>query len=118
MYSAEAAVGLLIGHECWLCRSDFVGEFVETGRGLVSDELMAWVDWEAAVTALDSGRLAGSDSEAGVLRITASLAVGLPVDLGDALSGLDAANVVLVAVAVLAANGGDVSVALGEATGW
>jgi hypothetical protein len=40
-----------------------------------------------------------------VLRIAASLAAGAAVDLGDALTGLDEANLTLVAQAVLRAGG-------------
>jgi hypothetical protein len=40
-----------------------------------------------------------------MLRIAASLADGIPVDLRDALSGLDSTNISLVAAAVLHANG-------------
>ena len=31
VYCVEAAVELLIGHAVWLRRSDFVGEFIESG---------------------------------------------------------------------------------------
>lgn len=53
---------------------------------------MAFVDWVAALEALESGRLACSSSEAQVLRIAASIAEGIPVDLRDATCGLDWAN--------------------------
>ena len=66
---------------------------------------MAWVDWQAAVAALDAGRLACAASEAGVLRVAASIAEGVPVDLGRVLVGVDERNVVLVARAVVHASG-------------
>jgi hypothetical protein len=66
---------------------------------------MAWVDWPAAVAALEAGRLPCSPSEGHVLRIAASLAEGVPVDLREAASGLDAANIVLVAQAIVHAAG-------------
>jgi hypothetical protein len=72
---------------------------VELGRGL------ALVDWQAAVRALDAGRLACSGSEAQVLRLAASIAEGVPVDLGAAVTGLDQTNIALVARAVLHAGG-------------
>jgi hypothetical protein len=105
LYCAEAAVELLIGHLVWLLRGDFVDVFVETGEGLMDGTPMAWVGWTAAVAALEAGRLPCSPSESQVLRIAASLADGIPVDLCEAVSGLDVANIVLVARAVLHAAG-------------
>ena len=105
MYADEAAVELLIGHQRWLDRDDFVDGFVETGEGWSDGRPMAWVDWPAAVAALDTGRLVCSGSEAGVLRVAASIAAGGRVDLGDVLAGLDGRNLVLVAAAVLHAGG-------------
>lgn len=105
LYCAEAAAELLIGHQRWLWRSDFVDGFVEWDYGLVCGTEMAFVDWQAAVTALDAGRLACSDSEGQVLRIAASIAVGTSVGLREALSGLDQRNIALVAQAVLHADG-------------
>ena len=67
--------------------------------------MMAVVDWSGAIDAVDSGRLGCSGSEAAVLRIAASLTAGAAVDLGDALTGLDEANLTLVAEAVLRAGG-------------
>jgi hypothetical protein len=105
LYGAEAAVGLLIGHANWLARDDFVDRFVELGRGLVGGTVLALVDWQAAVRALDTGRLGCSGSEARVLRLAASIAEGVPVDLGAAVTGLDQANIGLVVEAVLHAGG-------------
>ena len=105
LYHAEAAVELLIGHKRWLCRSEFVSRFVWVGRALVGGGLLAVVDWPAAVKALAAGGLPCSDSEGRVLRIAASIAAGVPIDLSDCLSTLDSTNVVLVARAVLTAGG-------------
>jgi len=66
---------------------------------------MAAVDWEAAVAALEAGRLPCSGGEGRMLRLAASIAAGVPVDLGGAVSGLDAANAGLAAGAVLHAAG-------------
>jgi hypothetical protein len=96
---------LLIGHRRWLYREDFVDEFIETSRGSVGRAVMAFCDWTAVTAALDAGRLGCSGSEERVLRIAASLIEGIPVDLGEALSGLDEATIVLVAQAVVHANG-------------
>jgi len=66
---------------------------------------MAWVEWEEAVGAVTAGNLGCSSSEAQVSAIAASIAAGVPVDLGDALTGLDDHNVSLVAEAVAHASG-------------
>lgn len=77
---------------------------------------VAWVDWRAAVAALEAGSLPCSHSERQLLRVAASIAEGVPVDLRDALGGLDRPNLVLVAAAVLQAGGHrDVAVRLDQA---
>jgi hypothetical protein len=48
--------------------------------------LMATIDWPAAITALDGGGLPASGGERRVLRLAASLADGIPVDLRDAFT--------------------------------
>ena len=63
------------------------------------------MDWTAAVAALDAGRLACSDGEARMLRIAGSLAEGIPLDLHDAATSLDATNTTLVAQAIRHASG-------------
>jgi hypothetical protein len=100
---AEAAVELLIGHRQWLGNEEFVGQFMDSTTGLNGE--MAWVEWEEAVGAVDAGNLGCSSSEAQVLAIAASIAAGVPVDLGDALTGLDHHNVSLVAEAMAHASG-------------
>jgi hypothetical protein len=105
LYHAVAAVELLIGHRRWLCRDDFVGRFVWVGRGMAGGGLLAVVDWPAAVKVLAVGGLPCSGSEGCGLRIAASIAADVPVDLGSCLSTLDAVDVGLVVRAVLAAGG-------------
>lgn len=97
----EAAVELLVGHRFWLGRVDFVDNYVDTARGLSNPIPMAWVDWPAAITALDTGALVCSSGEAGMLRIAAGLADGVPVNLHDALTSLDDTNLNLIATSVL-----------------
>jgi hypothetical protein len=97
----EAAVDLLIRHNTWLHRSDFVCTCVNVETG---DEVAAFIDWHAAIRALNAGDLPCSTSEASVLRIAAGLG-GVAVDLRAMLGGLDARNIRLVAEAVMHANG-------------
>jgi hypothetical protein len=105
LYCAEAAVRLLICHMGWLLRGDFVDEFIKTETSISDGTPMAFVDWSAAVVALEAGRLPCSSGEAQILRIAASLAEGVPVDLRDAVSGLDRASILLVTQVVLHAAG-------------
>jgi len=105
LLGAEAAVELLIGHGWWLHRAEFLETAVEFGRRMLDGSVMAAVDWQAAVAALDGGRLPCSSSEGQMLRLAASIADGVRVDLGDAVAGLDEGNLVLVAGAVLQAGG-------------
>ncbi len=65
---------------------------------------MAIVDWTAAITMLDSGHLPCS-VERRLLRLIASIADAIPVDLQDALTGADDRNLDLVTAAVRHAGG-------------
>ena len=109
LLAAEAAVELLIGHRLLLYRDDFGEVAVEFGREPFSGQVMVAVDFEAVAGALAAGALAGALPCAGsagrVLRLAASIAAGVPADLGNAVSGLDASSTGLVACAVLHAVG-------------
>ena len=78
---------------------------MEFGRGIADGAVMAAVDWEGAVAALEAGRLPCSGGEGRMLRIAASIGEGVPVDLREAVTGLDENNAVLAAAAVLHAAG-------------
>jgi hypothetical protein len=104
LHCREAAVELLISHACWLRRDDF-HHFVLTARGLIDGTPMALIDWPEAIAALDRGQLPCSGGEGRLLRVAASLAEGIPVDLRDALTGLDSHNAELVCHAVQQATG-------------
>jgi hypothetical protein len=78
---------------------------VEFGQGIVDGAVLAAVDWEAAVAGLEAGRLPCSSSEGQMLRLAASIAGGVRLDLGSVLSGLDERTAWLVAGAVLHACG-------------
>lgn len=101
---AEAAIELLIEQRTWLHRADFVADFIDrlppTDQECADSTPDAFVDWAAATTALEAGHLPCSAGESGLLRIAASLAEGIPVDLRGAVTGLDADNAGLVARAI------------------
>jgi hypothetical protein len=86
-------------------REDFLSRFVRLVPASAADGVLAMVAWRAAVRAVDSGRLSCSDSEAHVLRIAASIAEGVLIDVGACLSTLDDVNVGLVVDAVRLASG-------------
>jgi hypothetical protein len=78
---------------------------VESGREVFSGREMAAVDFAAAAGALEAGVLPCSGGEGRMLRIAASIAEGVPVDLREAVTGLDESNASLAAAAVLHAAG-------------
>ena len=78
---------------------------MEFGREITDGVVLAAVDWEAAVAALETGGLPCSGGEGRVLRLAASIAGGVAVDLGAVLPGLDERNIAGVARAVLHAAG-------------
>jgi hypothetical protein len=105
LHACKAATELLIGQASWLHRPDFVDSFVHTDTAPTDGILISAINWPEAITALETGRLPCSAGERRMLRIAASLAEGFPIDLRDALTGLDSTNINLVATAVLHANG-------------
>jgi len=105
LYCAEAGVELLIGQKSWLGRSDFTGSFIIVTAGLAGPARVAVVGWNAAVAALDGGALPCSSGERRMLHLAASIAGGIPADLGETLTGLDRANIAAAARAVLHAGG-------------
>lgn len=62
---------------------------------------MAHIDWAGAVTGVDVGHLSSSSGETRILRLAASLAGGVPVNLGDAVTGLDHTNIDLLVQVIL-----------------
>ena len=95
----QAGVELLIDHGRFLHRADFRQRFVDvfTNDGLE----LAEINWAKAITAMDRQEFACSGSEARVLRLAASIADGIPVDLREALTGLDTANLNRLTTAIL-----------------
>jgi hypothetical protein len=105
LHCLQAAAELLIGHAVWLQREDFLRHFVHSIPGPAGGAPMAAINWPEAITGLAQGHLPCSGSERRMLRIAASLADGIPVDLRDALTGLDGRNTELVRDAVTRATG-------------
>lgn len=100
----EAAAGLIIGHGTFLHRDDFI-RHIETAACISDGTPMAWIDWDAVITALDCGRLPASGGETRIVSIAASLAAGHPVSLRDAIPGLDRRSLELVTTAIRHAGG-------------
>jgi hypothetical protein len=65
----------------------------------------AAIDCEAAIGDLDIGELPSSAGEKRMLRLAASLADQAPVNLGDAITGIDECNLRILIRAVLHAAG-------------
>lgn len=105
LYCSEAGTGLLIEHGTYLHRDDFAGFIWEGTCTADGTTPMASIDWEAAITALDAGDLPSSSGERSVLRLAASIAAGIPVDLRDTITSLDDRNLEFLLAAVRHAGG-------------
>ncbi|MGH3161476.1 MAG: hypothetical protein ACRDOC_06300 [Streptosporangiaceae bacterium] len=106
LYPLEAGVALLAANGTFLRRDDFTSRFITTGTS-ISDgtTLMATIDWDAATAALHAGELPCSGGERRLLQLSSSLAGGTPVDLRDAVTGLDDGNIARLVTAILHASG-------------
>ena len=103
--SDSAAAELICAHHTWLTRTEFVTGYIHAGTR-TDGHPYAYIDWERAVTALDTRNLSCSPSEAGILRIAASLGDHhIPVHLARVLGTLDHTNITLVTTAITRANG-------------
>jgi hypothetical protein len=103
LYCAEAAAELLIA-QSWLHRADFTSQFVHLHRSLPDGQPMAIIDWPAVITAMRTS-LPSCGGEQRMLKLTASLADGIPVDLRDTIAGIDDHNVQLLITAIRYASG-------------
>ena len=88
------------------CTRDDFASFVHTGTS-ISDgtTLMAWIDWDAALTALHDGQIPVCSGEQRILQLAASIADGTPVSLRQAIPGLDNRNLKLLITAIRHAAG-------------
>jgi len=105
LHPEEAGTDLLIGHGGILPRDDFA-RFVHTGTS-ISDgtTLMAWIDWDAALTALHDGQIPVCSGEQRILQLAASIADGTLVSLRQTIPGLDNRNLKLLITAIRHAAG-------------
>ena len=100
LYPDEAGTELLIRHGGILLRDDFA-RYVHTGTSISDGTLLAWIDWDAAVSALYHGQLPLSGGEQRILTLAASTLACLR----DALPGLDNQNLELLVTAIRHAAG-------------
>jgi len=92
LYREEGAVGLLIAHDVWPRRGDFLRACVEVDDdGWTRDGVatLASVDWDAARLLAGSVPASG---EVAVLHVAVAIAVD---DLGGQVTSLDAGNLAL-----------------------
>jgi transposase len=105
LHPEEAGTELLIGHGGILHRDDFAS-FVHTGTSISDDTtLMAWIDWDAALTALHDGQIPVCSGEQRILQLAASIADGTLVSLRQAIPGLDNRDLKLLITAIRHAAG-------------
>lgn len=105
LYALEAGTRMILAHGTWPAREDFRC-FVHVADSIADPGTeLASIDWEAAITALDAGEFPSSSGEKRMLRLAASLAGDIPVQLGDAVTGIDDRNVDLLVAAILHAAG-------------
>lgn len=104
-YPLEAGTELLISHGTFLHRPDFTSRFITTSTSISDGTLMAAIDWDTAVAAIDVGELPCSGGERRILQLAASLAAGTPVDLQDTVTGLDHDNTARLLTAIRHAAG-------------
>jgi hypothetical protein len=105
LYPLEAGVGLLIANGTFLHRDDFTSRFILHSTSTGENAQMAAVDWDAATAALAAGELPCSSGERRIFELAASLAGGIPVDLNDAITGLDRNNIQRLVTAIRHASG-------------
>lgn len=104
LYALESGTGLLLAHGTWPAREDFRCFIHIADSNTSAGSELASTDWEAVIAALDAGECPSS-GETRMLRLAASLAADVPVQLGSAVTGIDDRNVGLLVKAILHASG-------------
>jgi hypothetical protein len=98
-----AAVELIARHNHFLHQPAF--RRVIAATSILTGDPVVTIRWQAAITALEAGRLPATGSERAMLRIAASIGDhDIPVHLREVLGGLDHRNITLVTTAITAAN--------------
>jgi hypothetical protein len=104
MTADMAAVDLIRRHGHFLHDPAF-RRIIAAGSSITTGQPLAVIRWNAAIHALESGRLPCSGSERAVLRIAASPAEpGITISLRENPGNLDQRNIALVTSAITAAN--------------
>ncbi len=99
-----AAVELIARHNHFLHQPAF-RRLIAAGASVLTGEQALTIRWQAAITALEAGRLPATGSEQAILRIAASIGDhDIPVHLREVLGGLDHRNITLVTTAITHAN--------------
>jgi len=105
MLADTAAVDLICRHGHFLHDPGF-RRIIAAGSSITTGQPLAVIRWNAAVHALQTGRLPCSGSEKAILLIAASIAEpGIAISLRENLGNLDHRNIALVTSAITAANG-------------
>jgi hypothetical protein len=100
-----AAVALIAAHGHFLHEPAF-RRIITAGSSFYSGQPVTVIRWNAAIWALEHGRLPCSPSQKAVLAIAASIAdPGIAVRLGAHLGTLDRRSIALVTTAITAASG-------------
>jgi hypothetical protein len=104
MTADTAAIELIARHDHFLHDPGF-RRLIAAGTGITTGQPLAVIRWQAAIHALQTGRLPCSTSEEAILRIAASLGdEAVPVRLRHVLGSLDHTNITLITTAITQAN--------------
>jgi hypothetical protein len=100
LHPDQASTELLIRHGAILHRDDFA-RFIRTATSITDGTTpMAWIAWDAVLSALHDRQLPLSGGERRILTLTISIAQGTPVSLRDTIPGLDNHNLELLITAI------------------
>jgi hypothetical protein len=99
-----AAVELIARHNHFLHQPAF-RRLIASASSVLTGEPVLTIRWQAAITALEAGRLHATGSEQAMLRIAASIGDhDIPVHLREILGGIDHRNITLITTAITHAN--------------
>jgi ABC-type branched-subunit amino acid transport system ATPase component len=111
-------IAALRNHSCGICALEAATEIlISQPSRLYSDVVIRYPsnnteqpafaepDWVAISTGIDTGALTCSNGERHMLQIAAAIATGIPIDLREALTGLDDNNIRVIITAIQHATG-------------